>query len=348
MQTELTKDETLRRYLLGEPSDEQRSEMELRFLEDGELFDQLNAYEEELYLEYAAGEMTSDERSTFEMRFVADRKDRRKLAFADAFMEVTGDIAAERRPVALIAEEPASLMRSITAFFGLSARALQVGAAAAMVLLIAGVGYLSIQNARLRGDLASIDNQRTIERQEQERIILEKQSAQAELERQLQAQQANSAADRDRISAIEAERDKLQADIDTARRKANNLRSVPGPSTDNGAPSRSIIALALSPGLVRGSGAANRVALTESTKSVRLTLQLPGDEAFPTYRVVVRSVDDDREIFFGTGIRARGKSIRLDLPAGKLSPADLEITLTGVGADGKQSDISRYYFSVTR
>jgi anti-sigma-K factor RskA len=74
----------LRRYLLGQASEEEQLALEQRLLSDQDYFDQLLRFEEELTDEYARGEMGNPDREIFEAYFLNSSERHESLAFAQA------------------------------------------------------------------------------------------------------------------------------------------------------------------------------------------------------------------------------------------------------------------------
>src|SRR5438874_9398066 len=118
MNIDTSKEEILRRYLLDECSEDEQVAVEERFMKDDGLFDEMLAYEDELYLEYSAGELSDKEKSVFEQKFLRNRDDRSRLVFADVFLETTADMAREMSFVATpTVEEKPSIVQSLASFF---------------------------------------------------------------------------------------------------------------------------------------------------------------------------------------------------------------------------------------
>src|SRR5215207_4236036 len=61
---------SIRRYLLGELSEQQREQVEQRLLSDDDLYQQLLLAEDDLIDEYISGELSDQERSKFSARFL--------------------------------------------------------------------------------------------------------------------------------------------------------------------------------------------------------------------------------------------------------------------------------------
>jgi hypothetical protein len=348
MNIETTKDVTLRRYLLGEMEVEELETVEKRFISEDSLFDELRAVEDELYLEYSAGELSDLERSVFETKFLRTPEDRSRLRFADAFLEITGDMARERAPNALL-DESGSFLGSIAAFLGFSDSALQMGMAAAVVIMAIGIGFLFVQNAGLRRDVASFDAEQQRQKRELDQILADKQGREAELTRQIKDQQNQEQQDQQHLAEAEGEREKLRSEIDDTRRRAEQLRA-PRTSGES-SPSPSILALALSPGrIVRGpnSSGARQITIPTSAKQLRLTLDLKSLDKYAAYRVVVSNVDDSGAAFTSGDLRERKRRVGVTVPASSLPFGDYEVELLGVRSDGRTQDLTRYYFSVVK
>lgn len=354
MNVNTTNEGLLRRYLLGTCTEAECESLEAQFLDDDMLFDEITSLEGELYMEYAAGELIGQEKSLFEQKFLRTAEDKRRAGFADALVSTIGDIAATRPSITEASPAQAerrSFFDSIGSFLGLSSTAMSFGATAAMLLLALGVGFFLFQRANLRpDDVATVDGDAAVERQEQERAIAEKEERRTELERQLTAPDASEPDKRD----AEAERDKLTNEIEERRRKIDRLPPVR--RRDETEPTgRSVIALALSPGRsVRSDDGPDqtRIELTAGIKQVAMTLALKNVDQYPHYQASVRTVDDDREVFSSAKVRARlgrgGKRISITIPAARLGQADYEILLTGVKTDGGTEELTRYYFSAVR
>jgi hypothetical protein len=77
----------MRRYVLGNVTEEERSALELRLMNDNELYDELSMVEDDLIDDFLAGELTADELEMFESYFLASPDHRGKLRFAKAFRE---------------------------------------------------------------------------------------------------------------------------------------------------------------------------------------------------------------------------------------------------------------------
>jgi hypothetical protein len=113
-------------------------------------------------------------------------------------------------------------------------------------------------------------------------------------------------------------------------------------------PFEAVLALVLTPGLSRSSGAdVPRVSLGAVTGSLRLELTLPKDAAFPTYAATLLDADG-RQLLATRNLRASNATVGTIVPRRLLARADYEVVLHGVDAAGRSESLANYYFRVSR
>lgn len=354
-------DSILKKYLLNDISDEERQTLEEQFLQDDSIFDEMVALEDELYFDYQQNRLSSKERKAFEQKFLQTPQDIEKAVFANAFLETTADLAKEK--VKIIEEEKSvSWWQSIVAFFDFSGSMMQLGGAAALLLLTFGIIGLLIQNSRLQNEMADLQNRENQEIQEQERILAEKQKRQTELEKQqadlelqLAAEKQQKEQNEQRIKEIEANRQKLDQEIKENRQKADEIRQNPAqPKRPNVSPQPSFATLILSPGIFNRSEGEGmgKVKLSSELKNLQLRLLLKNKEDYASYDVIVKTVDDQSVIWTSSGLKPQGKgtnkSISLLVPTKNLQQADYELSLIGITKNGEREEVSIYYFGAFR
>src|SRR5215510_12613372 len=74
----------IRRYVLGQTTEEERQKLEEMMMEDNDLFDRTLLAEDEAVEEYLEGTMSADERKAFEESFLSTPDGRAQLKFARA------------------------------------------------------------------------------------------------------------------------------------------------------------------------------------------------------------------------------------------------------------------------
>ncbi len=87
-------EELIARYLLGELSEAEQTQLEERAFSDPDYLQQVRAGEKDLIDEYVRGELSETMRPAFERRFFASAHRRRQIEFARAFTQVVAEGAA--------------------------------------------------------------------------------------------------------------------------------------------------------------------------------------------------------------------------------------------------------------
>jgi hypothetical protein len=111
-----------------------------------------------------------------------------------------------------------------------------------------------------------------------------------------------------------------------------------------------VVALAISPILARGSDEPATISIARGTDTVRLLLLGELDDRDPGRgRAIVRTVAG-REVWQGSIVRdarpTRGAPARVDVPAALLPPDDYIVQLLGTDSRGTEVERYRYFFSV--
>jgi anti-sigma factor RsiW len=84
-------------YLLGELSEQEQEQLEIRYFSDDELFNKLLAIEDELIDLYARGDITVAERVRLERHFLASPDRRKRVQLAKALLRQVSALAQEVR-----------------------------------------------------------------------------------------------------------------------------------------------------------------------------------------------------------------------------------------------------------
>jgi anti-sigma factor RsiW len=145
---QLSTDRTLRAYLLGTLTDDERAAVEERMFEDDESHAALLAMQDELIDGYARGELAAWERERLERGLFATEDGRARLRFARALAAVTqtAEAPAPRGPI-----HGARPRTPLNASPGLLP-----AIAALLALAVAGSIWLTIDNVRLRREVARL------------------------------------------------------------------------------------------------------------------------------------------------------------------------------------------------
>lgn len=353
MNINISSEETLRRYLLDDASEEERQAVEERFFEDDAFFEEINALEDELFFDYRQNRLSAKERAAFERKFLQTAKDGERAAFAEVFLQASGEIAAEK----IEKRKSKPFWQPLADSFNFFGSPLEFGLAAACVLLLFGVSWLFYQNRQTQNELASLQNGRTEELEKQEEIIAQKQRRQSELERQLSAEKQKTEQNEEQIREIRAEREGLEREIAKLGERKAETPPVTVPRPDKAPvspPSGRVVALVLSPGMFSRSGGEpmKRINVPASAKHLRITLRLEIEEPNQSYRAILRTVDQGAEIWTSPPLKAEGKEakkkVSLNIPAHLLKRGDYEISLLKVTESGDAEELENYYFGVSQ
>jgi len=314
------------RYLLGDLPEQEQIEIEDRAFTDARVMQDVLAVEADLIDEYVQGRLKDRERRQFETRFLASAERRQKVEFARALAQVAREsVLTEtiRRPSAAIA--PATLWTALLATFRSTGPAFRLSLAAASLVLVVGLTWLTVHTLRVRSELAQAQS----EQQDLEQRLADERARSQKLADQLQGEQQQRERDQELIRELERPREE--------------------PANDGS--QSAILWFALLPGVSRSGGSATTLTIPQSTRLVRFQIGIqPGDD-YKSFRVNVLS-SAGRQIWAQDNLSARsgrgGPLVLLSVPARLLSAAEYELALKGVTDDGRTEDVGYYYFKVRK
>ena len=341
----------LRRYLLGELTQEERSEVEERLFLNSDYFQQLQAEEDDLLDDYIYEELSITDRENFEKYFLSAPGRREDIKIARALKRY---ISTEAEPVpstlasvpAAIAQPPAAstfaFLPSLRNFSALARLAL---AAAAVIILAIGI-WLVIKAVRSREQSQPLEVQRPAPhgnvqalepREEMTTNVQPDKSPKVEQERRVERQERRGGLEEEQVAK-------------NVGRDAPQSRE---PSSQSKVPRGSTLAVMLVPGSgVRGGGDITSVLLSPEISYVKLDLPLLGSNNYRTYQAALRLNQS-----YGKAIRTWDKLqsagtkepadfVSVTVPSKLLRPANYQMKLSGLTAEGKMRDIATYVFQV--
>jgi hypothetical protein len=331
--------DSIKRYLLGDLSEQEREQVEQRLMSDDDLYEQLLVAEDELIDEYVSGELPEQERAKFSRHFLSVPELRQDVKFAAVLRKHALETAQETAQQEVVAPKPAAPARvSPFGWFGTLFMRPAFGASLAALLLAAVVlaAWLAAQNSQLKRQLGQLQA---------------RQSPTPEPAPDLQEQLASERLRNEQLSAELRRQQELLAD---ESRKLQEVREAQGQQQAAGARTQTprqgvaaFVALALTPGVVRDSGELKKVSLSPDTREVRVRLDLAAG-GYSGYRAALRTADG-REVWTARGLRAAGaKYVQVNIPARLLKPDDYQILLSGVTSTGEVEELNSYYFRVSK
>lgn len=346
---ETQRDRLLTRYLLGDLPEDEADRLELRLLDEPDLFETAEAIEGELVDAYALGELDTADREAFERLLLRSERIRDRVATAQALARVprAADATAPRPAVVAADPKPGLWERLFPAPARLAWAATLVTAVAA--------GLFAVQNFELQEELQQLDRTAAVE--PTDRAVPDEvrrgpavdpsadgldPAERTRLERTLSEMN-------ERNQALEAElteaREQLAAAAPPPELGPGGERRVRGPQGgDDRGPRRS-------PGPVQtqylgqanrsasSGGTLTRLEIEQDRGTVELQLEL-GEE--PDEQLMARVTREGVHVYQGRDVRIEGEGratiALLSLPAGVFSSGLHQIELTD-----PEGDDPRYY-----
>jgi hypothetical protein len=311
MSYDTAEEKQLCQYLLGKLAADEQRQIEEQLMTRDDLFQQLHVLEDELIDGYLRETLSEKDREAFEKHFLSSPERHQKVEFAQALRSyvAVANDAAEK-----VTSKP-SPWQTFWAALRTPAPVLRYGFPMVLVAVLLGGLRMASTIQRLNTQVAQIRTE---------------QGGWREKEQQLQQQ-------------LEEERRRSQV----LEQQVERAQAQQTPSIENPLPS--MVAFALTSGVVRGSGTFNRVTIPSGTRLVELKLEL-GDNGYQDYRAVLES--NGSEILVVNKLKPErigtNQFIVLPLPAYILPHDDYSLKLSGVSSTGEFDPLGNYSFRVLR
>lgn len=329
MSQQLDNVDFIRRYLLGELSEQEQEQVEQRLLSDDDFYEQVRIAEEELIFDFVYDEMPTRDRARFTEHALPVPERRQDMRFARALRRYVAEHAQSKDEATFPGKERAPWLTPFAAFF--RRPIIGFALATAFLLTLSLSIWMAIQNQRLRNQVVELQMRQlpTPTPQDTQEQLASERRRNAELSAELQREQ-------ERRSSVERD---LEAMKEQEQRRSP---SVP--------PTRTAFAsYLLTSGVTRDSGELKKIALPDAKRGIYLQLDLAAND-YPSYRAVLKTVGGQKELLTKNMLRARtggGRiTVTLSLPANLLSRGDYQIQLSGVTAAGQSEAVDTYYFRV--
>ncbi len=320
IQEKFDNEKEIRRFLLGELTDDERSAFEERFIAEAELFDEIGVVEDELIESFVRGTLSTVEKAKFEQNFLTTKTRRQRVAFT---REMFAKLAAEKEVIVKKTEtiaENQSVWNSLVNLF--KTPRLAFGAALAILVLVFGLWFLVFRNA---------ENQPQIVRQITPTPTVSPTPQEIK-------NNSNGAVDSNVNSANKSEANKNLPNTNDENLNKNQLKdAIPKPV---------IATIALFAGTVRSEGKMRELNLTKDTKGANFQLNLESQD-YRTYRAEI--VDADGAVIYRSGkISARNSKLNTYFPTAKLKKGDYFVKLYGFNSTGEEESAADFQFRVNQ
>jgi len=322
MKHSLEEDLLLKKFLLGDLSQNDQSEIEERLFADPQYFSQFRAAEDELIDEYLYGDLDGSERERFEKYFVTTPERRESLRVAKALQQyivkngpsATTELAVEPPP-------RRSVWRTILDILGLSGNGLRF-AMTALVLLIVPVG-----------------------------VWLVMRSAQNQQGPSLRAESANVQPSPAQIAQGNLNENNQNTGVQPPQENRNQGGDTSSRNSRPQLPPARYSFLILPLAQVRGEGGVNQVKLPANAGIVNLKLPLIDEGSYDHYRVELQTASD-KPFKSWSNIKpasdSSGQIISVEIPAISLKEQKYRLALSGVTSSGELRGIRTYNFQVKK
>lgn len=319
---DLEKEQLLRKYLLGQLSEEEQEQMEDKLFIDKELFQYLGILEHELIDEYIAKKLSKKELTQFESYFLIAPERQQQLKMA-----IRLNNYADKHQSKLVNERP-SLRDRFSGLF----RFRPFFATVLIVGLCIGLGVMITEIARLKAELAQLQlAQNKRELLEQDKKNLSQELAQERIRSQQLTQTLT---------------EQQQAQTELARKLAELSQQKESTGKPPIAPS--FMTFLLMPGLVRDEEAITTLKIKPQIAEIQLELALEATE-YRTYKAELQ--DQNGQVLWQQANLTENsskKSVLIKLPAKLVTSSSYRIVLQG-SADSKDFEkLGTYYFQITK
>ena len=298
-------------YLLGKLAEDVQRRLEEKLMTQANLLEQLEVLEDELIDEYLRNALSDKDREGFEKHFLLSPERHQKLRFAQAFRSyvAVANEGTEKEP------SKSSLWQTLWATLRTQSPALSYGLPVAVLGVFLGCLWMAGTIQRLHTEVAQVrTEQGSLQQREQQ------------LQQQLEAQRLRSVELEQQLALAQPQDKKLPENL-----------------------SARLVALVLTPGLVRdSSGSMKRLTVSSETRLVELRLEL-GDYKYDSYRVVLQD-EEGSEILTRNKVQPErsGSSqvLVLTLGAKDLPRGDYSLKLSGASKSGEFEPLVSYTFRV--
>ena len=332
--------DSVRRYVLGELSEEGMEQVEKRLISRDDYFEELLIAEEELADDFAGERLTGPALTKFRSHFLSAPELRQEVRFAKALRRRAAEHAQRHAPRPDDERPPPFLARFLSLF---RQPAVGYALAAALLLAVCAAAWMVAQNRRLRAQVEQLQARQT---PPQTPTATPTTTPPTELLERLASERERGDELATRLSREQEQR------AEAERRLEEATRQQARPRRDQSAGSVVAAVVTLTPGIIRGEGGGfERVSLPPGGGRVPMRLDLAEDE-YRSYRATLKTLDG-KELLSTSNLRARagsgGKAVPFSIPASSLAPGnDYQILLSGKSPNGAYEDVGTYYFRLVK
>lgn len=306
-------------YLLGTlPASEIDHYDELSLTND-DFAEVLKAVENDLVDAYVRGELSGSILSSFQSNYLASPRRRNKVIFAKTLLEI------EKSRITPLAEEAVQKKSGRPGWFHLFTMprpSLQLGfAAAAIVMLIAGA-FLMVENIRLRAQIAQTRHEHAALQQREQ-----------ELQQKLALKRSSDIETQKELERVRGKLQQLERELAAIAPKEAEQEPV-------------LLAFNLSP-QARGTSKIPQLMVPPGAGIIVFTLILEPND-FSVYQAVLENSEADSVLWRSGKLKADagGQQVQLRISTKLLKPQNYILELSGIATDGSAEIVGSYRFRI--
>ena len=315
--------EMVTQYLLGALAEAETGRCDELSIADDEFAALLKATERDLIDAYVTGQLTGTTLEQFESVYLGSPLRRDKVQFARVFQDCAKQKATPQRSANH--QPTASKTNWISRLGVFSAPRLAWGLALVALILVVAIGWLSLQNFRLRQQVF----QARVKRDE----LLQ---SEQKLQEQIASQQSVASQAEQQLAQVRAERERLEQEL------RNNGQQLPSEGR--------VISMALAPPL-RGANQVPVVTIRPGDGVISAQLRLEAAD-YPNYRVSLTDSASGRKLWTSgqLAVKRKGDSpiLNVNFPTSLLRTQTYALRVSGVLPNGAAEVVSDYPFRVVK
>lgn len=340
MPIKLENKKLIREFLFGELPEQERLELEEKFITDAKFFEEIKVVEDELIEKYVRRWMDSAENSKFEQNFLTTKKRRAGVEFSrrmiSKLQEQRAEIIAVKKNDAVISEE--SVWQKLAGLFLTPKTAM--AAAFSMLIIVFGSWFLYQNMSDKKTEIVKNQNSEILENPKQ--IITPTPDISPE---KLAKNVENNIED---VNNKQDENLENKPSIKKTPKKSNEkIKKIPTPTkTPQIKKSAPNPVLALFAGTLRSAGETNELNLPKNAKGANLQLNLESVD-YKNYQAALTDAGGN-VIYQKSNLKPKKSQINFFIPSKNLNKGDYIIKLYGKNDSGKNESAADFQFRVNQ
>jgi len=343
MKTGVVDDLLVRRFLLGDISQQEKEEVEERAFLDSEFFEHLQAAEDDLIDDYLYGDLSSKEKERFKKYFLPQPGRYEALRIAKALQRHISPSGARAPSTVKVIPDSLPKRTSFLDFLKARSLAFRFSVAAAILLIVTAGVWIVTSVLRQQGNPAPVEA-----RQSNQSAQPPKGSQNSQPNKELQGKADQASQEQNQTSSNKAP-EPQSVTASSEGRKEDERKPVSSPKR-SAAPAYAVLLMPAGP--VRGESEVIKVKLPPNARQAILQLPLIEGTRYLNYQATL-TTDNQRVVRTWPRLKSTasesGKIVAIKVPVNLLSSDQhYRVMLSGISSEGTVREIRPYYFQVLK